>query len=59
MVEIITEPHEEPDEKRNVIGTILIVGLVVFMLTLGVVIALALMGPTMGPGIYSNISVSL
>ncbi|MCC7449716.1 MAG: hypothetical protein IT324_20015 [Anaerolineae bacterium] len=59
MAELITESHEEPDEQRNIIGIVLIIGLVVFLITLGVVVALALMGPTLGPGIYSNISGSI
>ncbi len=59
MSEIISATHEEPVAKRSIIGTVLIIGLVVFMITLGVVIALALIGPTIGPGIYSSIGGSI
>ncbi len=59
MAEIISETNEEPAGKRSMIGTVLIIGLVVFTITLGVVIALALIGPAIGPGVYSSIGGSI
>jgi len=59
MADLIPESHEEPAEKRNIIGTVLIAAFVVFMLTLGVVIVLALMEPHVGIGIYSNVMINL